>query len=97
MVPGAKYKISFWAKGSGNGTMLFIFNAFNEGVTKTSPQNIIRKECAIETEWKKYVFETVYPSDPAKCPSVAVPMANLAFSTRIPEILIDDVKVELIK
>lgn len=50
MVPGAKYKISFWAKGSGNGTMLFIFNAFNEGVTKTSPQNIIRKECAIETE-----------------------------------------------
>ena len=27
----------------------------------------------------------------------AVPMANLAFSTRIPEILIDNVKVELIK
>ena len=85
MVPGAKYKISFWAKGSGNGTMLF------------TPQNIIRKECAIETEWKEYAFEIVYPTDLKKFASAAVPMANLAFSTRIPEILIDDVKVELIK
>ena len=97
MVPGAKYKISFWAKGSGNGTMLFIFNAFNDGVTQTPPQNIIRRDCAIETEWKEYAFEIVYPTDLKKFASAAVPMANLAFSTRIPEILIDDVKVELIK
>ena len=59
--------------------------------------NIIRKECAIETEWKEYAFEIVYPTDLKKFASAAVPMANLAFSTRIPEILIDDVKVELIK
>lgn len=97
MVPGAKYKISFWAKGSGNGTMLFIFNAFNERVTQTPPQNIIRRDCALETEWKEYAFEIVYPTDLKKFASAAVPMANLAFSTRIPEILIDDVKVELIK
>lgn len=77
--------------------MLFIFNAFNERVTQTPPQNIIRRDCALETEWKEYAFEIVYPTDLKKFASAAVPMANLAFSTRIPEILIDDVKVELIK
>ncbi len=97
MVPGAKYKVTFWAKSSKPGRMLFIFNAFNEGVTQTPPQNIIRKDCALETEWKEYVFETVYPTDLKKFASAAVPMANFAFSTQLPEVWIDNVKAELVK
>lgn len=97
MIPGTKYKISFWAKGSTGGKMLFIFNAFNDGLTETSPQNIIRKDCAIETEWKEYVFETIYPSDLKKFSSIVVPMGNLTFSTSIPEVWIDNIKVERVK
>lgn len=95
VIAGAKYKISFWAKGSANGSLLFIFNSNNQRLSGNQPPiNLLRKHCAIETEWKEYSFETTYPTDLKKYPTAAIPMANIVFFSKIPEVLIDNIKVE---
>lgn len=98
MVPGAKYKVSFWAKGSANGSLLFIFNSNNQRLSGNQPPiNLLRKDCAIETQWKEYSFEVTFPTDLKKYPNAVIPMANLVISSKIPEVLLDNFKVEPIK
>ena len=98
MVPGAKYKVSFWAKGSANGSLLFVFNSNNLRLSGNHPPiNLLRKHCAIETEWKEYSFEVTYPTDLEKYPNAVIPMANLVLFSKIPEVLLDNFKVEQVK
>ncbi len=97
VIAGAKYKISFWAKGSANGSLLFVFNSNNQRLSGNHPPiNLLRKHCAIETEWKEYSFEVTYPTDLKKYPTAAIPMANFVLFSKIPEVLIDNIKVEAI-
>ena len=97
VIAGTRYKISFWAKGSANGSLLFIFNSNNQRLSGNHPPvNLLRKHCAVETEWKEYSFEVSYPTDLKKVPPAAIPMANFVFTSKIPEVLIDNIKVEAI-
>lgn len=98
MTGGAKYKVSFWAKGSANGSLLFIFNSNNQRLSGNQPPiNLLRKDCAIETQWKEYSFEVTFPTDLKKYPNAVIPMANLVISSKIPEVLLDNFKVEPVK
>ncbi len=98
MISGTKYKVSFWAKGSANGSLLFIFNSNNQRLSGNHPPiNLLRKDCAIETQWKEYSFEVTFPTDLKKYPNAVIPMANLAISSKIPEVLLDNFKVEPVK
>lgn len=98
MIPKAKYKVSFWAKGSANGGVLFVFSAYNNRLSGNhAPNNLIRKDCSVEKEWKEFSFEFTYPADLVKYPAAAIPMANIAFFTKVPDVWFDDFKVELVK
>lgn len=98
MISGTKYKVSFWAKGSANGSLLFIFNSNNQRLSGNHPPiNLLRKDCAIETQWKEYSFEVTYPTDLEKYPNAVIPMANLVLFSKIPEVLLDNFKVEQVK
>ena len=98
MIPEAKYKVSFWAKGSANGGVLFVFSAYNNRLSGNhAPNNIIRTDCAVEKEWKEFSFEITYPVDLKKYPAAAIPMANIALFTKVPEVWFDNFKIELVK
>lgn len=98
MVPNARYKVSFWAKGSANGSVLVVFSAYNNRLSGNhAPNNLIRKDCALEKEWKEFSFEITYPTDLEKFPAAAIPMANFALFTKVPEVWFDNIKVEAVK
>ncbi len=95
VVGGAKYRIHFWAKGSMPGSLLFVFNSNNQRLSGNHPPiNLLRKHCAVETEWREYSFEVTYPTDLEKYPTAGIPMANIVLFTKIPELLLDNFKVE---
>ena len=93
MTRGAKYRITFWAKGSEKGALLFLFNAYNWNHVGGHPRNIVRMNLGLEQNWKKFTIDTVYPVDEAKFPAVKVPMANLVFCSKLPKVWIDDISV----
>lgn len=98
VIAGAKYRVSFWAKGSATGSLLLIFNSNNQRLSGNhSPINLLRKHCAIETVWKEYSFDVTYPTDFKKYPTAAIPMANIVLFSKIPNIQLDHFKVERIR
>ena len=98
VIAGARYRVSFWARGSANGSLLFVFNSNNQRLSGNHPPiNLLRKHCAIETVWKEYSFDVTYPTDLGKYPTAAIPMANFVLTSKIPSVLLDHFKVERIR